>query len=344
MADRRLQVCVLSDGRPGHYNQSRGVLEALRRVRELDAEWVGVDLRVGLVRELLRWRLNRDPPPATVGLLRRLCRLGDLPASCDLIVSAGGRSSFANAWLAAAWRVPNLYVGSLRGLSPRRFSLVLTLEPIAGAASNLVVPIPPSPVDERRVERSGAVLRTRLAIEQQRCWILLLGGPGAGYGYARDDWLALGRLASALAARHGIRWLLVSSRRTPQAGCELVRGQLSAQAVAAACWYADGDRYDAEAWLGAAQRVFVTEDSMTMITEAIYARRPLHCLRPARALPTRRYENALQGYVARGLLCRHRLHQLAARPDLLDVHPCVPLAASPTQWLAAELYRRLELE
>jgi len=335
---------VLSDGQPGHYNQSQGVLQALRRIRPVEASWFRVGLRLGLARNLLRGALNRSRPPRWLWPLRLACSFDALPGpECDLIVSAGGKTSFANAWLAALLKVPNLYAGSLRGLSAQRFSVVLTLEPLAGAASNLVVPLPPCAVDADQVEQQGAALRGRLGSPGQRYWTLLLGGDGAGYRYAKADWLALAQLVSALAARHGIRWLVASSRRTGQHAETLLQAHMDAAAVAATCWYQEADDYPRDAWLGAAERLFVTEDSMTMLTEAVCALRPVHSLRPAGAAPGPRYAEALQRFAGRGFLCRHSIAELAASPERLDVNACRPLEESPTQWLAAQLRARLGL-
>ena len=344
MAERPLRVCVLSDGQPGHYNQSRGMLQALRRIRPVDDSWFNVDLRLGLARNLLRSYLNREQSPRSLWPLRLAYRFDALPgAGCDLIVSAGGKTSFANAWLAAALEVPNLYAGSLRGLSARHFSLVLTLEPVADAHSNLVVPLPPSAIDSDQAEQLGCGFRQQLGVPGQRYWTLLLGGDGAGYRYAQADWLELARLTNTLSARHGMRWLLVSSPRTGQCAETLLKQHVDEACVAAACWYQGGDEYQAEAWLGAAERVFVTEDSMTMLTEAACARRPVHSLRPATARPEQRYEQALQRFAGQGWLCRHRIAELADHVEALDAQQCQALAASPTQWLADQLRERLGL-
>ena len=59
--------------------------------------------------------------------------------------------TFANAWLARAFHVPNIFIGSLRGLPPELFSAVLTLEPVPGAANNLVLSMSPSVVDPDQI-------------------------------------------------------------------------------------------------------------------------------------------------------------------------------------------------
>lgn len=343
-AGRPLRVCVLSDGQPGHYNQSRGIVRALQHVRPVEASWLEVRLRIGLARSLLRWRLNRKPRPVTTRLLRAACRIDSLPPpGCDVIVSAGGKTSFANAWLAAVLGIPNVYAGSLRGLDPALFSLVLTLEPIAGAAGNLVLPLPPSPVTPQEVADHGQALRQQLGAGAQRYWTLMVGGDGAGFRYGSDDWAQLPRLMRDLAARHGIRWLVASSRRTGRDAERRLRAELDHEFVADACWFGDDDACDTAAYLGAAEQVFVTEDSMTMLTEAICSMRPVRSLRPAQASPDSRYAQAVMRFEEQGLICRHSLAGLAQHPESLQGSQCRVLDQSPLEQLGARLAERLGL-
>ena len=215
MAERPLNAWVLSDGQPGHYNQARGIVQALRRIRPVEVSWISAKLRLGLVRSLLRGVLNSDRPPRSLWPLRLAYGFDALPGErCDLIVSAGGKTSFANAWLARVLAVPNLYAGSLRGLSARRFSVVLTLEPVPGAASNLVVPLPPSAIDSDEVEQLGAAFRRQLGPPGERYWALLLGGHGAGSRYTQASWLCLAARVNTLARRPDVRGLRVSSGGT----------------------------------------------------------------------------------------------------------------------------------
>ena len=301
-------------------------------------------LRVGLARNLLRTYLNavdRAVPPAW---LKLFYRMEHLPAdACDLIVSAGGKTSFANAWLAQRMGVPNVYMGSLRRLSPQLFTAVLTLEPISGAAGNLVLDLPPSAIDFDDVQIQGEHLSQQLGLREQRCWTVMIGGKGAGYQYRRQDWQVLVRMMNALARCYGIRWLLVTSRRTGKRAAQILRQGLDERLVAAQRWYDDGEAFRIEACLGAAERVFVTEDSMTMLTEAIYARRPVVSLRPEQSAPTDRYDRMVKGFADRGFLCRYALAQLAQHPELLESKQCRVLTASPLGELAEQLGKRLGL-
>jgi mitochondrial fission protein ELM1 len=335
---------VLSDGQPGHYSLSRGIVAALRQIQPVQESWITMRLRVGLGRNLLRAYLNNVDRPASSSWLRLFYRMNHLPAdACDLIVSAGGKTSFANAWLAKCKGLPNVYAGSLRRLSSQLFTVVLTLEPVSGAAGNLVLDLPPSAIEFDGLQSQGERFLQQLGLAEQRCWTVMIGGDGAGYRYRRQDWQTLVRMMNTLAQCHGIRWLLLSSRRTGKRAEELLRHGLDKRLVAAQRWYDEGDAFAVEAYLGAAERVFVTEDSMTMLTEAIYSRRPVVSLSPEHAVPSDRYAGMVKAFADRGYLCRYALAELAQQPALLDSKQCQVLTASPLDDLAEQLGQRLGL-
>ena len=334
-----MNVLLLSDDLPGHFNQSLGIIKALRKDREVDATRVSVKLRFGLGRNLMRTYLNRFPAQPAVSRLSWFYRC-ELPGrrSFNLIVSAGGRTSFANAWLARALRIPNIYAGSLRNLDPRLFTRVLTLEPISAADNNLVLPIHASPVDAADVEREGVRLREERGWEDQRIWLILIGGNGAGYRYVEHDWQELARLMTLLASQHGIRWLVASSRRTGAEAERRLQSSMDAAYVVASSWATADNAFELPAFLGVAERVFVTEDSMTMLTEAIYSRRPVHSLAPAHARPDERYQRTMQRFADRGFICRHSIAALLQRPVSLDKKTCRPMQESPIEQLAKQLH------
>lgn len=339
-----LHVWVLSDNQPGHYNQSRGIVAALQRLRPVEQHWLALRLRVGLARNPMRWLLNRAataPPLAGLKLFYSLPKLPSAP--CDVVVSAGGKTSFANAWLAKRRGARNIFAGSLRRLSPALFDTVLTLEPLApAAASNLVLALPPSAIDVESVNSRGATLRAKLGLDASQVWAVMLGGNGAGYRYRDADWRQLALLLNRLAPARGIRWLLVTSRRTGYLSERLLKRWLDPAFIAASCWYHEGDADCIERYLGAAQRVLVTEDSMTMLTEAIYSRRPVISLRPAQVHATQSYAEMIRRFAACGWICRHSIASLAADTHSLRAD-CRVLEVSPLQALAVELARRLDL-
>jgi hypothetical protein len=340
-----LHVWVLSDGRPGHYSLSRGIVAALARLRPVEQHWLTLRLRVGAARGPMRQLLNRLPVPPSPAWLNLFYRMPALPrTACDLIVSAGGKTSFANAWLARRMGVRNVFAGSLRRLSPALFDVVLTLEPITPQASNnLVLELPPSAFDLDEVDRSGRAFRGGRNLNGEVLWTIMLGGDGAGYRYDQDDWRQLGHLLARLAEVHGVRWLVLGSRRTGRQAEKMLSETLGDRHIAAACWYRQGDADSVAACLGAADRVFVTEDSMTMLTEAIFSQRPVVSLRPASVAPTARYNAMIERFAAKGWICRYTIAALATGQRQLDDACCTVLETSPLPGLSRELAVRLDL-
>lgn len=345
MSETPLRVWVLSDNQPGHYNLSSGVIAALRRVGPVEERRVVLRLRFGLMRNLLRFFLNRNYNLPASGWMRLFYSRPELPAQpCDLIVSAGGKTSFANAWLGRDLKVPNIFIGSLRRLSPELFTVTLTLEPVTPpSVTNLVLELPPSTIDKAVIDRKAERLRQALKLPDQRLYALLIGGDGAGYKYDKQDWARLGRLLNVLSARYQVRWLLLGSRRTGVEARQVIGSTADSAAIAASAWYEPGEKSKIEAFLGAAEKVFVTEDSMTMVAEAIYSQRPVVSLRPTVVASTKRYATMMKRFADQRWICRYDMSALLETPDQLAEQGCNPLARSPLDELSEQLVRRLQL-
>lgn len=295
-----MKVCVLSDGIPGHVNQAHGLLDWLR------AEGIALEVDIYLCRLRAKWlrpllaaacnRLSRHPLLARAVL--HCYRFSPTPAATDLILSAGGNTSFASAALAHSQGVPNIFIGSPRKLSASTVSALLTLEPSAGfERNNVVVDIAPA-----RVSAKAPNPGTRA---------LLLGGDGSGYEYRQQDWRDILRWANVQARALGVRWIVAGSRRSPAYLRDLCEEQLDADLVEAWCW--PGSAQALSDLLPTAESIACTEDSMSMLCESMNLARPLLSLRPANAQPPARYRQAIAkfeqlGFLQRAETCRLENH------------------------------------
>ena len=88
-------------------------------------------------------------------------------------------------------------------------------------------------------------------------------------GAAGMDW------ARKLARREGIRWLVTTSRRTGKEVEAKLRGLLPPEVVADAVWWCHLPEKKFPAYLGAAEVIWVTQDSVSMVTEAVAAGKPV---------------------------------------------------------------------
>jgi len=322
------------------------MVAALARIRPVEVHRLTLSLRLGLARNFLRFLLNHSNMPPANGWLKLLYVMPELPQGrCDLIVSAGGKTSFANAWLAKRLGAKNIFAGSLRRLSPTLFDVVVTLEPLEPASPhNLVLDLPPSAIEAADLEGHGRALRRECGLGDEKLWTVMIGGDGAGYHYHDTDWQQLAQWLNELGKKHQRRWLLLGSRRTGREAERLLHNAVDSACVAAAYWYGEGDESRVEACLGAAERVFVTEDSMTMLTEAISSRRPVISLRPSAVASTRRYADMISRFEQQGWLKRYALKDpVAEPPNLDDLHDRI-METSPLDSLAQQLAKRLRLE
>ena len=302
-----LRVWLLSDGVPGHTNQALGLLRRIAVLKTVDCQEYEVVLGFRLLRPLLCFAQNRRLAWAS-----RLARwvYKAWPESKDppqLIVSAGGNTSFINAQLAQQFACANFYMGSLRGLDPNLFTAGFTLQPLAGPRgvaleNNIVLPILPSNSEPEEGYAEAQVLRHRYP-DHALCAVLL-GGDGSGYRYTVEDWQQLAEAMNTLSRQHRVVWLLTTSRRTGRRGETTLQSLLQPQTLAEVVWFGENPSNRNAVFLHAADFVLCSEDSMSMLHEALAANAKVVTFSPSHAKPPARYADKItrlyqDGYVQR---------------------------------------------
>ncbi len=235
---RRLTVWRFADGKPGHDNQSRGLLAAL-------AERVALDSH-----ELKPLAHG----PAFASLLRgRYPDARHLPTP-DLIVGAGHRTHWS---MLAARRARGGRVIVLM-----RPSLPLSWFDLC------IIPDHDQPPQRRNVIATvGALNRIRPAADKDPAsGMILIGGPSRHYGWDQSDLLE--QVRAVLERRH-LNWIIATSRRTPAA-----TEQALAPLAAAGIRMVPARQTDPD-WLPerlrSASEVWITADSVSMVYEALTA-------------------------------------------------------------------------
>lgn len=109
---------------------------------------------------------------------------------------------------------------------------------------------------------------------------LLIGGDGSGYRYNQQDWQTLGAALISLAQRYDIQWLITNSRRTDPTLLERLSEQINDKTTAQFCRYDLPNQPCIQSLLGASNRIFCTEDSLSMLSEAVAMNKPVVSLRP----------------------------------------------------------------
>ncbi|WP_151708574.1 ELM1/GtrOC1 family putative glycosyltransferase [Acinetobacter brisouii] len=330
-------VWVISDGVPGHFNQSKGVLFALERDFELDVHWIELKLKHKFYRRPLTWLLNCKIPKAEK--IHQFYQGDALPSGRpDIVVGAGGNSAYAIVWLSKAFGAKNIFCGSLRQLKAELFDAILVLEPDLPKPF-ISLPVSPMPLSQATLQQHGKQWHSEHPHVEQPLWTMLIGGDGAGAQYQQQDWVQLAKQMNLLARQHRIKWLLSTSRRTGQQAEKILQQYLNFECIADVVWWSEQPRSVLHQFLAVSTRVFCSADSMSMMMESVSAMRPVVIYLPEHWQPDEQFGNVLKRLEADHLIHISPIAQLSQIKDSED--KLKPLKYEPSEQLAKLLKERL---
>lgn len=337
-----LKVIFLADTRPGHYHLAEGVIAAIARLRPVDITRIEVRRKWIVPTRWLRRRINAKTffPPRMLRMAYRIDAYA-LPKA-DLVVSAGGETQMPNICVARFLGIPSIFCGSLlRGLEPQNFDLIVSsYDRDAGSPRHIVV-LKPSSVDPdvlgrpKVVPRYGAERPPKLAG-------LLIGGNAGPFRYRRKEWDRLLAFAAEISKTWGTRWLISTSRRTS----DYVADKIAALAkdenvVARSIDFRTAGPGTLPEIFAKAEVIVCTEDSSTMVSEAVSARLPVVGVAPAAHRFTDE-EQAYRRFLVDNNWCRV-LPIAELTPETLAhaLSEIEPTKENPIDALAAKLKERL---
>jgi len=256
----------MHDGRIGIANQVIGLTEA-------------VGLPFVEKRCLARFPWTHLPPALWFDLARALAPASDVlsPPWPDLLITCGRVCAAAGI--------------AIKRASGGRTFLVQIQDPRIGRGTFdlMVVPAHDPARGDKVIVTNGAVHRVtpeRLAEAAERFAdryahlphprvAVLIGGQNRVYRFGMARLAAIADQIAALARRHGASLLVTPSRRTGKAGEALLRDRLVG--LPAAIWDGSGEN-PYFAFLALADAILVTEDSVSMVTEATATGKPVHVI------------------------------------------------------------------
>lgn len=230
---RPLTLWLLCDGKAGHENQSLGLAEAIGRRTPCAIH-----------------RISLAGSSGMLGKLRGALAAGAGLPKPDLILAAGHATHGSLLWLARKHRAKSIVL--------MRPSLPLAWFDLC------IAPAHDFPAGRRRsnlILTCGALNRVTPGAGPKTGKLILLGGPSKTHGWNGDSLLAMMKQATD---RGG--WELTDSRRTPEGLLNQLRAQIPGVTVFS-------HQETPENWvpekLRQAKEVWVTEDSISMIYEAL---------------------------------------------------------------------------
>ncbi|WP_319497113.1 ELM1/GtrOC1 family putative glycosyltransferase [uncultured Cohaesibacter sp.] len=273
-----MRILVLRDDKPGHYHQSEAVAMALGRLWPVEVEWLTVPQRGLLPQQTVRTLCANSVLPLSflefISLSNRL-KPRQKP---DLVVSAGGRTLPYLLLMARRYGCQSLFSGSIRNIPADRFTAILHISKSYLRYPNAIVTLKPSPVDRD----TGKDLSLGPG-SSGSYRALMVGAPTRSHPLSDGDWTALlSFLEADLASRN---WVISSSRRTP-ANWQKDLADLAARHPERLVFrdYAKTGPGEAISVMLDADEIFVTSDSISMVTEAVACRKPVAALVPAASI------------------------------------------------------------
>jgi len=231
-------VWAFTDGKAGHENQTRGLLAALARLHPLDVRWITVPAYASVLTSLMTRRFLPGaayPPP-------------------DLLVGAGHRTHLP--MLAARRSHGGRSVVLMKPSLPRFWFDLCVIPEHDGVSGRNVL-----------ATRGALNIVVPSADKDKHAGLMLIGGPSRHHGWNEKTLIA--QVEQIVAREKKIHWTLTTSRRTPAATLARLRA-LDARNLTVVP-FEDTDRHWLPAQLARATVVWVTEDSASMLYEALSA-------------------------------------------------------------------------
>jgi uncharacterized protein len=289
-------IRVISEGRPGHENQSVGLAQAIARRTSAEVEVIRI--------------------PATWNLLARRRAALDIRAGIPQLVIGAGHKVHLPLWFAARKFGARSIIIMAPTWPKRWFDLCVLPQHDSE----------PGYGNSRIITTRGALNRVPETIPaKQPQGAVLIGGPSKSHGW--DATTTAGAIVAVVNSRPELSWAITDSRRTPAGFLDQLRAQnLRAEIIS--------HHQTPPDWvpthLGAATEAWVTEDSVSMIFEAVTAGArtgvlPVPATKP-NADPVRAVENLIQeGYATSYEAWTRNNRRLPAPKPLHETGRCADL-------------------
>lgn len=306
-----MNVLVIRDDKPGHYHQTEGLLLSLREIYpEMTVEYTECEIRSKMSRSLLKVLLNHCTTfferSLSLEYIHYFYKSYNLPPNKpDLILSTGGNTANLNVWFAKAYHGKNILNGRVRGLRETLFTKVTTVIDL-GYPNQIVIDVAPNSITAEKLKTESHTFLDLHRL-QGEFYALLLGGDGAGYRYDDTFYEELIAFLKRISATDDIQWLITTSRRTPRKVEEKLKHHLKDYAAYFVAYNTKPEKILLP-FLGASKAVFVTEESASMISEAIAARKPVYTLRSKEANPDRNYQKIVEKFLTKKWIKRIDIH------------------------------------
>jgi mitochondrial fission protein ELM1 len=272
----KLNILLITDNKPGHENISKGIIAEIQKYQNVNILIQYAKLRSSIFKKPLTWILNRTSfwkkNRWLINLSYKNVNFEKLN-SIDIIISTGGATSFLNVMLSHITNAPNIYCSSLRGLDNKLFSHIISLQKL-GYDNEIVLDL--APIESFDINKANM---------QKDTWALLIGGPTKDYPFTDDEMFTLVSNLIQLAKDKNSKLYITTSRRTSILLENRLKQFTNNKYIKELVLFNHTSKKIARVFLENAEMIFCTQDSGSMITEAVLCKKPVYTIYTNRANP-----------------------------------------------------------
>ena len=273
-------IWKISEGSPGHESQVNGIVDKINKEINVSVHTIyAKTILRGWIRPFFYYFVRKNSFKLPKFIIDYCIKYKNLSVNLpppDLIISSGGSSVLGSRILSTKYKIPYCFVGERKPFSSCWFDFVITPVKSELGKNSIFVELIPTHLKldyEKKVYSNNLMLCA-----------MIIGGDSRSHKYNDNDWNSLSKYMNYISKRNNIKWLLSTSRRTSQKAESFLKNNILDNSLLDPIWF-NSNAYDSlYNHLENAEFIFVTQDSLSMITEAISFKKPVVIIEPSKCI------------------------------------------------------------
>lgn len=318
----QINVGHLTEGISGHDGQALGVIKNLTDSGyNINVTTISVGWRTRPIRGLLKLvsrKLSRFPNPININLITK-CYTFSSFSNIDIFISSGANLAPLNLALTKKNNAKNIHLSSKRDWNLQDFTAYITTKKISSLKSNLSPDIVPNLFNPAQCMRAGKTFIKENNLHEDKFSLLILGGKGIGYKYSENEWDELLENFSVFCTQSNTKPLFITSPRTPIKVENIIKSKYDTSF--SVLFHSENKRGSFSHLLYVAKNIFVTEDSSTMLSEAISSGKKVACVYPKDINAPKKYREIIRKYEELNFIKRRSISEICDGPynEMIDI-------------------------
>lgn len=268
-----LKILIISDSKAGHENISLGLANYIQSKQDTEIVKIFVKKRLKIFNKIGKFICNNISINKKAIIILNKIFYSDFKFNynidIDLIISTGGDTTIANILLSKYYKKPNVFCSSLRGFNSNLFTFLVSII-TNGYKNEIVVDLPPLNIKKDPKTLTGRYIS------------LLIGGATKNHKFTNSEFINLVENMIYLARQFDYKLFLSTSRRTPTE----VENQIqilvdnNSDIFERVVLFNKKPEKVINYYFSNSDVIFVTEDSGSMISEAILSEKHVYSIRP----------------------------------------------------------------